>query len=123
MNTVAKAAEKDVESAFLRAGWNTSVPAVDAGVDLLAIKSGRIVRVQVKSCCRPQADGSYRFDIRRKSRDGSRVRRDWTGDVDYLFFVAGPRLMWAARSIDCVASALHLREGDSLAGFPEELLV
>lgn len=122
MNTLAKAAEKDVESLLLRAGWNTSCPSVDTGVDVVAIKGSRVIRIQVKSCCRQQSDGSYRFDLRKKTSGGRRTPRDWSADVDFVFFVADRGLFWAARSCECMKSAVHLREGDQFSSLPQEIV-
>jgi hypothetical protein len=121
MSTTAKAAEKDVESLLLRAGWITSVPSIDAGIDIVAMKGSRVIRVQVKSCGRQQPDGSYRFDLRKKTKSGLRAPRDWSAEVDYVFFVADSRLVWAAKSCECVKSAVHLREGDCLSALPQEI--
>lgn len=122
MNTTARAAEKEVEAQLLRAGWNTSVPSVDTGVDILATRDGRVIRIQVKSCCRVQADGSYRFDLRTRNKYGKSTPRDWSAEVDYLFFVAGPGLAWAAPACECRKSALHLRENDRFSAMPQEVL-
>ena len=114
MSTISRAAEKEVESVLLRAGFNTSVPAVDAGVDILAVRGDQVIRIQVKSCCSIQPDGSYRFDLRKKTKDGTRQPRDWSTEVDYVFFVGGPGLMWCRSASDCKQSALHCREHNRL---------
>jgi hypothetical protein len=64
-----------VAQALLRCGFQVAVPVVDTGYDLLALKKGRVWRLQVKSTARKSGGGG-----RVRARRGARNHLSYTAE-------------------------------------------
>jgi len=112
----AEAAEREVQALLLRAGWQLWRPVPQTGVDMMAEDKLGQVRIQVKSCERVQKNGSYRFDLRKKSSNGLRQRRDWNQEVDLIVCVAPDRHVFVLTPEEHKKSAVALRPRDASRG-------
>jgi hypothetical protein len=105
---VGRAGEFLVAQRIELAGWS-AVPATVGGVDLIAMRGARVVRVQVKTRGRPTAREQYQFPTSR----GTAARALVSDDCDVVAFVAldiGRVLYRPVSDVPLKTTSIRLRE-------------